>query len=81
MIIKLSDKYDFCGLKDIFINGIKEGSVLRYRDGSFEIRVQKVIKVPNRSSYSISTRISTTNEGSIITLISNFFNDHHRNML
>lgn len=76
MIIELSNKYDFCGLKDLFINGKKSGRVLKYSDGSFEIEVQKVIKNPNRSAYTIHRTITTTNEGLIIQLVRNFINNH-----
>jgi len=76
MTIELSNKYDFCGLKDIFINGRKAGHVLKYTDGSFEIKVQKVIKNPNQSAYTIHRTITTTSEGIIIQLVRNFINNH-----
>ena len=76
MIIELSNKYDFCGLKDLFINGKKAGRVLKYSDGSFEIEVQKVIKNPNQSAYTIHQTITTTNESLIIQLVRNFINNH-----
>lgn len=76
MSIELSNKYDFCGLKDLFINGKKAGRVLKYSDGSFEIEVQKVIQNPNQSAYTIHRTITTTNESLIIQLVRNFINNH-----
>lgn len=71
MNITLSEKYDFCGVKDIYNNNYKIGDVLK-SENIYTIRISKI----TNSNQRIYTQIETTNEEMIIQIIRNFLNQH-----
>jgi len=70
MEITLSKKFDFCGCKNVFMNGNQIGDIIRDGD-TFTIRIGKRI-----GSNTVYTQIQTTNEEMIICLVRNFINQH-----
>lgn len=70
MNITLSEKYDFCGVKDIYNNNLKIGDVLKF-ENIYTIRVSKIT-----NNHKIYTQIETANEEMIIQIIRNFLNQH-----
>ena len=76
MTITLSKEFDFCGCKDVYMNGNRIGDVIKYNDGTFEIRVSKLQRSTTGGSKTVCTMINTDNESMIITLVSNFINQH-----
>jgi hypothetical protein len=70
MTITLSKEFDFCGCKDVYMNGKQIGDVIKDGD-TYTIRVGKRI-----GSDTIYTQINTRSEALIITLVSNFINQH-----
>jgi len=76
MTITLSKEFDFCGCKNVYINGNRIGDVIKYDDGTFEIRVSKLQRSTTGGSNTVYTMINTDNESMIITLVSNFINQH-----
>jgi len=76
MTITLSKQFDFCGCKDVYMNGNRIGDVIKYDDGTFEIRVSKLQRSTTGGSKTVYRMINTDNESMIITLVSNFINQH-----
>ena len=76
MTITLSKEFDFCGCKDVYMNGKQIGDVIKYDDGTFEIRVSKLQRSTTGGSKTVYRMINTDNELMIITLVSNFINQH-----
>jgi len=70
-MITLDKNYDFCNSKNIYMDGVQIGDVLKYTDGTFEIRVSK-----RNGKTTRYTTIITNNEQKIITLITNFICEH-----
>jgi len=70
MFITLSKKFDFCGCKNVYMNGNQIGDIIK--DGeTFTIRIGKRI-----GANTVYTQINTTNEEMIISLVRNFINQH-----
>ena len=76
MTITLSKKFDFCGCKNVYMNENRIGDVIRYNDGTFEIRVSKLHHSTVGKLKTVYRTIKTNNESMIINLISNFINQH-----
>ena len=76
MIITLSKEFDFCGCKDVYMNGNRIGDVIKYDDHTFEIRVSKLQRSTTGGSKTVYRMINTDKESMIITLVSNFINQH-----
>jgi hypothetical protein len=76
MTITLSKEFDFCSCKDVYMNGNRIGDVIKYDDGTFEIRVSKLQRSTTGGLNTVYTMINTDNESMIITLVSNFINQH-----
>lgn len=74
-MITLSEQFDFCGCKDIYHNGNHIGDVIKHED-TFEIRVSKVQQSTTGGSIIVYRTMNTNNESMIITLVSNFLNQH-----
>ena len=48
MTITLSKEFDFCDCKYVYMNGNRIGDVIKYNDGTFEIRVSKLQQADQR---------------------------------
>lgn len=75
-MITFSEKYDFCKIKDIFIDGNRIGDFIKYDDNTFEIRVTKIVKSTTGKTICIHSTMNTNDESMIITIVANFINQH-----